>query len=617
MASSINFLIQITEKITGGAKTVTTLKQTESAMRSAAKKVSNLESAMRRLNRTGKLGTAQHQRIAGALQRQRSILAGTTAQYAHLATKAGDAGESSGFFAGKMGLVKAGAAAAAAALLAAALAAARFGVQMAASLTKAIVGWAVFRQRSEQAFGLLLKDGPRGKKVLQQVVDLAADLGLPVQATTKQFQKLLAAQFKVGEALDIVKMSADMKALGASTVEVQSVMTALGQIKGKGKLQMEELQGQLAETGLSVKLVIDNLAKSLGKSSDEIRKMISAGEISADQGIEAIKAAVKQKLGIQKLGDAAKKNAGTLEGMWNRFKGAGEKALFDIAGKVLPALMKTFGPIFAELMASFTSADAAAAVNLIADGFKGLLSAVKAAWPIVKALAIGLAAGFKAALPGLKKALSALAQFLGSKAGIEAMATTFKIVGAVVGHVAGELATMAVSWAQSQAAFLSAVGAIKGEISGVSAAIGSVIASISSFTGAAVNAALGLGRGIINGIVSGVKAGAAAVAAAVAGVAKGAISAGAQTLGIKSPSRVFAQLGSYTMQGFEQGVRGESARVDSAVVATVSPPANVANSMQTSTSKSMGPITIHVTGDGAAAIGDELEARIADLFERL
>lgn len=63
-----------------------------------------------------------------------------------------------------------------------------------------------------------------------------------------------------------------------------------------------------------------------------------------------------------------------------------------------------------------------------------------------------------------------------------------------------------------------------------------------------------LGGAMIDGLVQAIQDGAGAVIEAITGVAGDAVAAAKAVLGIASPSKVFAQLGSYTVQGFAKGV---------------------------------------------------------------
>ncbi|PCF44178.1 phage tail protein [Staphylococcus delphini] len=74
------------------------------------------------------------------------------------------------------------------------------------------------------------------------------------------------------------------------------------------------------------------------------------------------------------------------------------------------------------------------------------------------------------------------------------------------------------------------------------------------------------GRNLIMGLVNGVKNAAGALIDAVTGAVSGAIDKAKSLLGIKSPSRVFKQIGVYTMQGLGIGVDQEGQNAVGSVV---------------------------------------------------
>ncbi|WP_417778616.1 phage tail tape measure protein [Stutzerimonas xanthomarina] len=70
---------------------------------------------------------------------------------------------------------------------------------------------------------------------------------------------------------------------------------------------------------------------------------------------------------------------------------------------------------------------------------------------------------------------------------------------------------------------------------------------------------------LMQGLINGIKNAASSVKESVVGAASGAIDSFKSRLGIHSPSRVFAQLGGYTMQGYGQGLLAEQSNPLSAL----------------------------------------------------
>jgi|GEM_PF-3040342 len=134
----------------------------------------------------------------------------------------------------------------------------------------------------------------------------------------------------------------------------------------------------------------------------------------------------------------------------------------------------------------------------------------------------------------------------------------------------------------------------------------------------------GFGRAMMQGLIGGIRAMLGEVMGAVGGVASGAVTRFKNVLGIRSPSRVFAQFGDYTMQGLAQGlnrsaglpvgaVAAAAAAMSGAVPATaladivpaaVGPAAPGRGAPGAATGGdvhhhySYGPMTFHVSGEG-------------------
>lgn len=106
-------------------------------------------------------------------------------------------------------------------------------------------------------------------------------------------------------------------------------------------------------------------------------------------------------------------------------------------------------------------------------------------------------------------------------------------------------------------------------ISEVVGFVGRTIGQIATFIGDAVTNAYNAvanfvgrftqaGRNIIDGIVNGIKNGADAVVDVIKNICSNALNAVKSFFGIKSPSRVMAQMGNYLMEGFGKGINDEA-----------------------------------------------------------
>lgn len=218
-----------------------------------------------------------------------------------------------------------------AAAKAAALALAMGGIA-ALGITKMVVEMGAFAERSKTAFGFLLGDKALGAQAFERGRELAMAFNLDVEETVQQMIKLRSMQFSIPEAEEIIKISTDLKAISGDAEAAHRAITAITQIKAKGKLQSEELVGQLAEAGVSTVLVYEELGKKLGKSRAEVIKTLQAGKIDSETGIEAIMAAIRHKVGTSEAGEAGKAFAQTtIAGLWEGLTNLPKQLALDVS----------------------------------------------------------------------------------------------------------------------------------------------------------------------------------------------------------------------------------------------------------------------------------------------
>ena len=98
--------------------------------------------------------------------------------------------------------------------------------------------------------------------------------------------------------------------------------------------------------------------------------------------------------------------------------------------------------------------------------------------------------------------------------------------------------------------FVNVIGQVK---SGMSRAVAAIRGFLGQFVSAGIQMMAGLARGIMSG--------ASQVISSAVNVAKSAISAVKGALSIHSPSRVFKDIGAYTMEGMHLGMNTEGSKV--------------------------------------------------------
>jgi tape measure domain-containing protein len=239
-------------------------------------------------------------------------------------------------------------------------------------------------QKSRGAFSMMLGSKALGEDAFRESRALAIELGMGIDEVKGSYQRFLSMGFDRGESVEIIKMGADMTALGASTEKVSSVLDAMGKIKATGSLQGDELM-MLAEAGINTGAIYDRLGAKFGKTRAQVVKMKEAGKISAEDAIAAIKSTVLATTGQSEFG-AARRNimTSTLSGAFQEMKAVAIDSFIgigDAAGPQLTKMVSAISKMVGEFMKSDAGksflADAAVLAGRVADGITESLPLVK------------------------------------------------------------------------------------------------------------------------------------------------------------------------------------------------------------------------------------------------
>lgn len=116
---------------------------------------------------------------------------------------------------------------------------------------------------------------------LQQVTN---GLGLELLSTGESYKNILAAAVAAGRGVDFARSvflgfgSASI-ALGASQEQAKRILTAVGQVMSKGKLQAEELTQQIGE---AMPIATSVFAQALGVTTAKMQGLMQQGEVTRD-----------------------------------------------------------------------------------------------------------------------------------------------------------------------------------------------------------------------------------------------------------------------------------------------------------------------------------------------
>ena len=413
------------------------------------------------------------------------------------------------------------------------------GTQLVGATLSAARGFLDAAGKAEQFGDALLNLGKGDKTLSANWEAELLRLRIPLEQGRQDVIALLAAfkgvrNVNAGIATnDILKLGTALRLTAEQSKSFNKVFKDIG---GKGKIQREELVGQLGDVGIGVTSTdfLEQVAKMQKITFGEAEKMLSAGKITSEIAIPALIEATKTARGITDLDAAADKAS----------KGA-TSSLIALDNAILK-FKETVGK-------GLVDAGAVDLINRLADG---ILKFTTANPELVTALAIGF---------------GALAIALGSLA---AIATGVFVVSTALGVLTGTLIpAAAAAWAFSAplliaaapfiavgaaAAFLGyQIGMLWKELGGWAVIWPAVRGFFTDLAGAAMNLgaqALDWGRNIVSGLVDGITGGIGRAVDAVTNLGSSVIAAGADILGIKSPSTVFAEQGRFIDEGLAMGI---------------------------------------------------------------
>jgi tape measure domain-containing protein len=149
---------------------------------------------------------------------------------------------------------------------------------------------------------------------LDQIYNQTQAIGLQFQETANAAKSFFAAaqgSTLAGEANNVFNaVSKAAAALQMSTDDVNGTFIALGQMISKGKVQAEELRGQLGER---LPGAFQLAAKAMGMSTAELDKFMADGKLTAEDLLPKLAQALEEK-----YAEAAAKAANSVQGSINR-----------------------------------------------------------------------------------------------------------------------------------------------------------------------------------------------------------------------------------------------------------------------------------------------------------
>lgn len=611
-AAGYQYVLELVDKLSGPAKTAASeTARLTSKLTEEAQRVKDLEGNLRAIQNT-KAKTTDHakklaaaeERVAKDLERARASASGTGDQLRKLAKDqqaAAESGNSLSAAWAAAGPYIAAAAAVLAVLGGAVIGFALWGGKMALEAS-------AFKKQTMSALESATGTVEGARSAFAIIRKASDEIGIAEEKAQKLGASLLDAGVAQDGLADSIKAIAMLeKVRGEESAKKLEDLVKKSAAAGKFKFEAGALEG----SGLSQADVVSELATRMRKSTAEVEAALKAGTISANDGISAMNAVLGRKLG------GSAKGLQTLDGAVGKFREKIGRLFEDV--NVGPFL-----ELVEEVSALFDSSTVSGqALKFLATTiFDGLFAMSKAAFPYIKTVLLELVIIALKLYIAAKPIVAKVRELWASASEGETLTTVLRTVVNVAVGIALVIGVVVAAVIGFQMALTAAVYYGIYLLTQLQTAIGEKLVGAWEFVKSLFSAegATGIATALIDGLVGGITGGAGRVIEALTGVGKGAIGAVKSVLGIASPSKVMAELGGYTAEGFAGGVEEGSEGTQGALAAAVAPPPAAAPSGGgggASVTISEGAIVIHAGGANAAEIAELLPAKLAELLESL
>lgn len=217
------------------------------------------------------------------------------------------------------------------------------------------------------------------KKNIEFLRSTSNSMGLDLKASMEGFKTLSGAMRGTALEGEATRDLFESIGMASTTMQLSSdqskgALLALSQIMSKGKVQAEELRGQLGER---IPGAFNIAAKAMGVTQAELNKMLEAGEVISEDFLPKF----ARQLRIEFAG-GVENSAQTVQANLNRLS----SAFTTFAAKAFNKLE----PLFNAILSATTKA--IEGITGLYNGFSSLLQAIASLEPLILAIAAGYAA---------------------------------------------------------------------------------------------------------------------------------------------------------------------------------------------------------------------------------
>lgn len=328
-----------------------------------------------------------------------------------------------------------------------------YSFQTALEAYKKVMEVGLKKEASQRAAQFVLGD-EGAKRATEFVKNLANNTGVDQIETLSSFAKFSAgagdmnADQKESLFSNVIGTS---RLMGLSTDEINGILKAFEQMASKGKIQAEELRGQLGDRMAGA---FQLFARSLGMTTEQLDAAMKNGKVLSKDVLPKVSAEMGRMIdkagGWEKIINSTQTQLGRLSNSWNNnlalmFDGSQEgltdftRSLTNLLGS-LGGQSKNLGEHFGDLMKSMSNGiDDLTTISYRVQGFFDRVTlAYRELNDTQKAVADGIANGLLSALKGLA-GIVAVRSGIGAVGGIWNLIRAISMLGNVANTAAGRI----------------------------------------------------------------------------------------------------------------------------------------------------------------------------------
>ncbi|EFH9164917.1 tail tape measure protein [Escherichia coli] len=328
-----------------------------------------------------------------------------------------------------------------------------YSFQTALEAYKKVMEVGLKKEASQRAAQFVLGD-EGAKRATEFVKNLADSSGVDQIETLSSFAKFSAGagDMNAGQRESLFSnVIGTSRLMGLSTDEINGILKAFEQMASKGKIQAEELRGQLGDRMAGA---FQLFARSLGMTTEELDKAMKDGKVLSKDVLPKVSAEMGRMIdkagGWEKIINSTQTQLGRLSNSWNNnlalmFDGS-QEGLVDFTRSLTNLLnslggqSKNLGEHFGDLMKSMSNGiDDLTTISYRVQGFFDRVTlAYRELNDTQKAVADGIANGLLSALKGLA-GIVAVRSGIGAVGGIWNLIRAISTLGNVANTAAGRI----------------------------------------------------------------------------------------------------------------------------------------------------------------------------------